>query len=171
MTKPPTPSVSIPTPPPTVRFQKLDERAAVPAYQTELAAGLDLAACLPRGDVGGPSVIIPPGAIVKVPTGLACAIPPGFEGQVRPRSGLSTKHGVTLPNSPGTVDADYRGEMFVALINLGPEPFEIHHGDRVAQLVVCPIAHCVVEVVGELDATGRGSGGFGSTGGVAGAAR
>lgn len=157
-----------PDPVMTVRFLKLDGRASVPAYQTELAAGLDLSACLPRGGIEGSEVEIEPGAIVKVPTGLACAIPAGFEGQVRPRSGISTKFGISIPNSPGTVDADYRGEMFVALINLGRERFVVHHGDRIAQLVIAPIAHCRVLEVESLDETGRGAGGFGSTGGVRG---
>lgn len=154
---------------PRVLFKRLDERSAVPAYQSELAAGLDLAACLPRHEFPEESCVILPGQILKIPTGLACAIPPGFEGQVRPRSGISTKHGVTVPNSPGTVDADYRGEMFVALMNLGAKPFTIHHGDRIAQLVIAPVAHAQVLEVDELSETGRGAGGFGSTGGVRGA--
>ena len=102
---------------------------------------------------------------MKLPCGFACAIPVGFEGQVRPRSGLATKHGITIPNAPGTVDSDYRGEMFVALINLGNEPVTIHHGDRVAQLVIAPIAHVRTHEVDDLDETSRGTGGFGSTGG------
>ena len=133
-------------------------------YHSELAAGLDLSACLPESasaGVGG--VVIGPGKIVVVPTGLAIAIPAGFEGQVRPRSGLSTRYGVTVVNAR-TIDADYRGELKVALINLGNEPFTVEHGMRVAQLVIAPVAHVrVVEVEG-LDETGRGSGGFGSTG-------
>jgi len=145
---------------PPLQVKRLDERAQVPAYQTALAAGLDLAACLPQGQ----SITLFCGKIALVPTGLALAIPPGFEGQVRPRSGLSTKHGVTVPNAPGTIDADYRGEVKVALMNLGPEPFTIEHGMRVAQLVIAPVAHAVVEEVAELEATERGAGGFGSTG-------
>ncbi|MEM9064405.1 MAG: dUTP diphosphatase [Planctomycetota bacterium] len=145
---------------PGLRVKRLDGRASVPAYQTALAAGLDLAACLPDGE----SITLFCGKIALVPTGLALAIPPGFEGQVRPRSGLSTRHGVTVPNAPGTIDADYRGEVKVALMNLGPEPFVIEHGMRVAQLVIAPVAHAVVEEVAELDETGRGAGGFGSTG-------
>ena len=104
------------------------------------------------------------GGCALVPTGLAMAIPAGFEGQVRPRSGLSTKHGVTVPNAPGTIDADYRGELMVTLINLGSEAVEIHHGLRIAQLVIAPVAHVRIEQVTTLDETARGEGGFGSTG-------
>lgn len=142
----------------------MDSRASVPVYQTEHAAGLDLAACLPRGEIATGEIAIEPGRIVKVPTGLALAIPEGFEGQVRARSGLATRHGLTLPNSPGTIDADYRGELFVALINLGREAVVIRHGDRIAQLVIAPVARARVEVVDSLDETPRGEGGFGSTG-------
>lgn len=148
-----------------VRVQRLDKRAAMPAYHSELAAGLDISACLPRGEIGEDRVTISPGGIVKIPTGLALAIPPGYEGQVRPRSGLSTRHGLTVPNAPGTIDADYRGELFVALINLGPEPVEVRHGMRVAQLVIAPVAHAEICEVTGLDETGRGEAGFGSTGG------
>ena len=146
----------------TVRFMKLDDRATIPQYQTQLAAGLDLAACLPRHEMPE-CVTVHPGDIVKIPLGFACAIPEGYEGQVRPRSGLSTKHGISLPNAPGTIDADYRGEMFVAMINLGNEPFTIRHGDRVAQLVIAPPAHIRTHEVDDLDSTERGEGGFGST--------
>ena len=147
----------------TVRFLKLDDRATIPQYQTQLAAGLDLAACLPRHELGD-SVSIAPGEIAKIPLGFACAIPPGFEGQVRPRSGLATKHGLTIPNAPGTVDADYRGEMFVALINLGKETMEITHNMRIAQLIIAPVSHATIIEVDTLEDTQRGSGGFGSTG-------
>ncbi|MEQ8769346.1 MAG: dUTP diphosphatase [Phycisphaerales bacterium] len=147
-----------------LRVRKLDDRATLPRYHSDLAAGLDLAACLSRGGIDSDAVTIEPGAIVKVPLGFAVEIPPGYEGQVRPRSGLSTKHGVTIPNSPGTVDADYRGEMFVALINLGREPHTVRHGDRIAQLVIAPVSHARVVEVDELSETGRGDGGFGSTG-------
>ncbi|GJM18351.1 MAG: deoxyuridine 5'-triphosphate nucleotidohydrolase [Phycisphaeraceae bacterium] len=147
-----------------LRIRRLDARATTPKYHSELAAGLDLAACLPRGDIAAGSVTIEPAEIVKVPLGFAVAIPPGYEGQVRPRSGLSTKHGVTVPNAPGTVDADYRGEMFVALINLGPAAHTINHGDRIAQLVIAPVSHATIIEVDELEETGRGVGGFGSTG-------
>ncbi len=155
--------------PPTLRVQRLDEHAVLPQYHSERAAGLDLAVCLPRHEFNSDSVVIHPahtgGTIVKLPLGFACAIPDGYEGQVRPRSGLSTKHGVTIPNAPGTIDSDYRGEMFVALINLGQQPVTIRHGDRVAQLVIAPVAHTLVEETDELDETSRGAGGFGSTGG------
>ena len=154
---------------PTLRVLRLDERAVLPHYHSEQAAGLDLAVCLPRHDFQSESVTIHPahkgGAILKLPLGFACAIPEGYEGQVRPRSGLSTKRGVTIPNAPGTIDSDYRGEMFVALINLGQEPVEIRHGDRVAQLVIAPVAHTPIEETDSLDETTRGAGGFGSTGG------
>lgn len=143
---------------------RLDDRAALPAYHSELAAGLDVSACLPRDPIAAASFTIKPHEIFKVPTGLALAIPPGFEGQVRPRSGLSIKHGITVPNAPGTIDADYRGELFIALINLGVEPYEIHHGMRIAQLVIAPVAHARVSEVSELDVTARGERGFGSTG-------
>lgn len=149
---------------PVLRLVKLDERAIVPAYQSEHAAGLDLAACLPRGSVLSERVTLSPMGRVLVPTGLAAAIPVGYEGQVRPRSGLATRHGVTVPNAPGTVDADYRGEMFVALVNLGSEPFVIEHGMRIAQLVIAPVSRASVIVVDSLDETARGAGGFGSTG-------
>jgi len=140
--------------------KRLCARASLPAYQTELAAGIDLPACLPEGE----TIQIFPGRIALVPTGIAVAIPPGYEAQVRPRSGLSTKFGVTVPNAPGTIDADYRGEVKVALMNLGQEPFTVEHGMRVAQMVVAPVAHAEVVEVDELDDTARGAGGFGSTG-------
>lgn len=143
---------------PTLRIHRLRPDAAIPAYQSEQAAGLDLAACVDE------SMRIDPGTVAIVPTGLAIAIPPGHEGQVRPRSGLATRHAVTVVNAPGTIDSDYRGELKVALINLGYEPFEVRSGDRVAQLVVAPIARVVVEAVESLDETARGEGGFGSTG-------
>jgi dUTP pyrophosphatase len=144
-----------------VRFRVLDERATIPSRQSAHAAGLDLAACLP---VPTPTLTLEPGQIAIVPTGLAIAIPEGFEGQVRPRSGLATKRGITVPNAPGTIDADYRGELRVALINLSREPQTIEHGDRIAQLVVAAVAMCEVVVVDELDQTARGERGFGSTG-------
>ena len=142
---------------------KLDDRATIPQYQTQLAAGLDLAACLPRHDVPE-TITVHPGDIVKIPLGFACAIPAGFEGQVRPRSGLATKHGLSVPNAPGTVDADYRGEMFVALINLGRNPIDVTHGMRIAQLIIAPVSHANIVEVNSLEDTDRGSGGFGSTG-------
>lgn len=150
--------------PPSLRILRLDPRALMPEYQSAGAAGLDLAACLPRGPFDADAFILRPGAIAKVPTGLVIAIPDGHEGQVRPRSGLATRHGVTIPNAPGTIDADYRGEAVVALINLGPEPFEVRHGMRLAQLVVAPVSRVAVIEVDHLDHTARGTGGFGSTG-------
>lgn len=146
-----------------VRVKRLDERAILPQYKSAQAAGLDLAACLPRHDMGE-EVMIEPLEIVKIPLGYACAIPVGFEGQVRPRSGLSTKHGISIPNAPGTIDSDYRGEMFIALINLSKQPYTVRHGDRIAQLVIAPVAHATVREVTQLEDTDRGANGFGSTG-------
>lgn len=147
--------------PPPVRFRVLDDRATIPHRASEHAAGLDLSACLPAHQ---PSLTLAPSQIAIVPTGLAIAIPEGYEGQVRPRSGLATKRGLTVPNAPGTIDADYRGELKVALINLSKEPQTIAQGDRIAQLVIAPVAMCEVVVVDSLDETVRGVGGFGSTG-------
>jgi dUTP pyrophosphatase len=130
----------------------------LPAYATAGAAGMDA--------VSAEDVTLPPGARHAVATGLALAIPPGFEIQVRPRSGLALKHGITVPNTPGTIDSDYRGELKVILINHGAEPFEIRRGDRVAQLVLAPVTRASWLAVEELDETVRGTGGFGSTGGV-----
>ena len=131
----------------------------LPAYATGGAAGMDV--------VSAEDVTIAPGARHAVATGLALAIPHGFEIQVRPRSGLALKHGITVPNTPGTIDSDYRGELRVILINLGDEPFAIQRGDRVAQLVLAPVVQAAWDEVAELDATERGEGGFGSTGGHA----
>jgi dUTP pyrophosphatase len=144
---------------PLLRIKRLRPDAQVLRYMTEGAAGMDLAAALDA------PLTLEPGARALVPTGLALAIPPGFEGQVRPRSGLAIKHGITCLNSPGTIDADYRGEVRVILHNAGREPFVIAHGERIAQLVICPVARATVEeVVTDLDDTARGAGGFGSTG-------
>lgn len=143
---------------PTVSFRRLSPLATVPAYQSGGAAGLDLHAAMEA------PVTLEPRAITLVPTGLALAIPAGFEGQVRPRSGLATKHGVTVPNAPGTIDSDYRGELKVALINLGTAPFVIEHGMRVAQLVIAPVAQATLVESSDLGDTARGAGGFGSTG-------
>ncbi len=142
----------------TLQIRKLDPSASIPAYQSPLAAGLDLAACLDA------PITLEPGSLTLVPTGLAIAIEPGFEGQIRPRSGLACKHGVTVPNAPGTIDADYRGEVKVGLINLGPNPFVIEPGMRIAQLVIAPVARAEILEVKHLDETVRGTGGFGSTG-------
>ena len=142
----------------TLQVRRLHDRAVVPQYQSELAAGLDLAACLDA------PVTLQPGARTLIPTGLAVAIEPGFEGQIRPRSGLACRFGVTVPNAPGTIDADYRGEIKVGLINLGSEPFVVEPGTRIAQLVIAPVARAEVLEVENLDETVRGTGGFGSTG-------
>ncbi|MBU6395320.1 MAG: dUTP diphosphatase [Sphingomonadales bacterium] len=131
----------------------------LPAYATTGAAGMDV--------VSAEDVEIVPGARHAVATGLAMAIPAGFEIQVRPRSGLALKHGVTVPNTPGTIDSDYRGELKVIMINLGAETFSIRRGDRVAQLVLAPVTQASWLEVEELDETARGAGGFGSTGGLA----
>jgi dUTP pyrophosphatase len=132
--------------------------SAVPAYQSEGAAGMDLPAALAE------SVTIAPGKRALIPTGWSIAIPRGFEGQVRPRSGLAMKHGITVLNTPGTIDADYRGEIKVVLANFGEHDFVVRHGDRIAQLVISPVAKAVLRVVTELDVTARGDGGYGSTG-------
>lgn len=143
---------------PRLALKRLHPRAALPAYQSAGSAGMDLSACIES------DVTLVPGQIALVPTGWAVAIPPGFEGQVRPRSGLATKFGVTVPNAPGTIDSDYRGELKVALINLGRGEFVVTPGMRVAQLVIAPVAQAVIAEVDELTATQRGGGGFGSTG-------
>lgn len=128
----------------------------LPEYATPASAGVDL-----RASEG---CVIPPGGRVLVPTGLRIALPEDYEAQIRPRSGLALRHGVTLPNSPGTIDADYRGEVRVILMNLGQEPFVVEPGDRIAQMVVAPVTRVAWSEVEELDATERGEGGFGSTG-------
>ena len=132
----------------------------LPAYASEGAAGLDLRAATPAGE----TVEIAPGERHVVPTGIVIALPSGFEAQVRPRSGLARRHGVTCLNSPGTVDSDYRGEIAVILVNLGEKPFAVSRGDRIAQLVVAPVARAAWHCVESLDETVRGSGGFGSSG-------
>ena len=133
----------------------------LPAYETAQAAGMDLRAAVPEDQ----PLTLRPGARHAVPTGLAFALPPGFEGQVRPRSGLAAKSGVTCLNTPGTIDADYRGEVKVILINLGAEDVAIRRGDRIAQLIIAPVVQAVWSEVESLDDTLRGAGGFGSTGG------
>ena len=137
---------------------RLSERARLPIRQSPQAAGLDLSACLER------PVDLEPGSIALIPTGIALAIPEGYEGQVRPRSGLACRHGVTVVNAPGTIDSDYRGEVKVGLINLGQAAFTVEDGMRIAQLVIAPVASVRVGEVEALDGTVRGSGGFGSTG-------
>lgn len=132
----------------------------LPRYESDGAAGLDLAAALPEAA----PVTIPPGGRALVPTGLVFALPQGCEGQVRPRSGLALRHGVTVLNAPGTIDADYRGEVQVLLVNLGQEPFQVTRGLRIAQLVVAPVQRAVLVEAHTLPGTLRGDGGFGSTG-------
>lgn len=132
----------------------------LPDYETPQSAGMDLAAALDEGE----ELLLAPGARALVPTGIALALPAGFEAQVRPRSGLAIKHGVTVLNSPGTIDADYRGEIKVILINHSPEPFVITRGMRIAQMVIAPVTRARWRLVDDLDETGRGAGGFGSTG-------
>ena len=151
---------------PFLRVLLQSPRAALPHYQSEHAAGLDIAACLPlNADGSEPTgLTIEPGSIVVVPTGFSMALPPGHEAQVRPRSGLAAKFGITCLNSPGTIDADYRGEVKVILINLGQEAFVIKRGERIAQMVIAPVTRAELNVVAELDETKRGAGGFGSTG-------
>ena len=146
---------------PYLRVKRLNPRATTPRYQSDGAAGLDVSACLPEGTE---SIVLEPGRIAIIPAGFAMAIPTGFEAQVRPRSGLSSKHGICLPNAPGTIDCDYRGEVMIPLINHGREPFAVTHGMRIAQLVIAPVSHALVSEVDELDGTARGAGGFGSTG-------
>jgi dUTP pyrophosphatase len=136
------------------------EGLPLPTYHSEHAAGLDVVAGVP----GNAPVELAPGARALIPTGFALELPPGFEAQLRPRSGLALKSGVTILNSPGTIDADYRGEVKVLLVNLGSEPFTVRRGERIAQLVVARVEHARIEPVPELGGTTRGQGGFGSTG-------
>ena len=147
---------------PTVPITRLPHGHDIPlpAYETAQAAGMDLRAAVPADE----PLVLRPGDRFPVPTGLAFALPPGFEGQVRPRSGLAFKSGITCLNSPGTVDADYRGEVKVILINHGPDDFTIRRGDRIAQLVIAPVVQATWAEVADLDETSRGAGGFGSTG-------
>ncbi|WP_126173115.1 dUTP diphosphatase [Altericroceibacterium xinjiangense] len=141
-----------------VRIRRLPhgQGLTLPAYATQGAAGMDV--------LSAEDVTLAPGARHAVATGLAMAIPEGYEIQVRPRSGLALKHGISVPNTPGTIDSDYRGELKVILINHGAEPFAIQRGDRIAQLVLVPVTQAAWQEVNELDETGRGEGGFGSTG-------
>ena len=149
----------------TLRLKRLhperDEDLPLPRLMTEGAAGMDVVAAL-----DAPLTLLP-GARAAIPTGLACAVPQGWEVQVRPRSGLAFRAGVTVTNAPGTIDSDYRGEVKVLLVNLGTEPFVVGRGMRVAQLVVAPVPLVDVVLVDDLEATARGAGGFGSTGLVA----
>ncbi|HIA72470.1 MAG TPA: dUTP diphosphatase [Phycisphaerales bacterium] len=141
-----------------VKYKKLRETAVVPCYQSKLAAGMDL------HSANTENIPIAPGAIEMIPLGFAMALPDHFEAQVRPRSGLASKFGVTLPNAPGTIDADYRGECCVPLINHGKEMFIVEPNMRIAQMIIAPVVQATFEVVEELDDTVRGAGGFGSTG-------
>jgi len=136
------------------------EGLPTPAYETSAAAGLDLPAAVPAAA----PIVIAPGARALVPTGLVLQFPIGFEAQVRPRSGLALRHGVTVLNAPGTIDADYRGELKVLLVNHGDEPFVVTRGARIAQLVLAPVARATVVEAEAVDPSGRGEGGFGSTG-------
>ena len=136
------------------------ESLPLPTYHSEHAAGLDVVAGVPEDAPVG----LAPGARALIPTGFALELPPGYEAQLRPRSGLALKSGVTVLNSPGTIDADYRGEVMVLLVNLGSEPFTVRRGERIAQLIVARVEHVRIEPVAELGGTSRGEGGFGSTG-------
>jgi dUTP pyrophosphatase len=145
-----------------VRLRRLPhgEGLPLPSYETAHAAGMDLRAAVAEHD----PLILQPGSWAMIPTGLSIALPDGYEAQARPRSGLAAKYGVTCLNSPGTIDADYRGELKVILINHGPEPFTIRRGERIAQLVIAPVTRAAWVEVEALDSTARGEGGFGSTG-------
>ncbi|MFZ4602453.1 MAG: dUTP diphosphatase [Caulobacterales bacterium] len=150
------------TSPPEIAVRRLAHNLdlPLPAYESASAAGMDLRAAVPEDE----PMTLAPGARALVPTGLAIALPPGFEAQVRPRSGLALKHGISCLNSPGTIDADYRGEVKVLLINHGAEPFTIARGERIAQMVIAPVVQAVWRESETLDDTTRGAGGFGSTG-------
>lgn len=141
-----------------LQIRLLTPSAVAPEYQSELSAGMDLHAAIAE------PMTIDPGRITLIPCGFSMALPPGYEGQVRPRSGLASKYGITLPNAPGTIDADYRGEVKVPLINHGSEPFTVEPSMRIAQMIIAPVVRAEIEVVEELDDTVRGHGGFGSTG-------
>ena len=140
-----------------------DRSLGLPGYASAGAAGADLRANLAEADRDA-GLTLEPGARALIPTGLRMAIPEGYEVQVRPRSGLALKHGISLPNTPGTIDSDYRGEVGVILINLGRDPFVVTHGDRIAQMIVAPVLQADFTLSEELDETARGAGGFGSTG-------
>lgn len=143
---------------PPVRIFKTDPQARLPEYETAGAAGADIRARLSQ------AVVVPPLGRVRIPTGLVLEIPPGFEAQIRPRSGLAAKNGVTVLNSPGTIDSDYRGELQIILINLGSDDFTVSDGDRIAQMVIAPVSRALIQETAVLSQTERGSGGFGSTG-------
>ena len=141
-----------------VKVKRKDERVSVPRYESAGAAGMDL-----RAFIDADVTILPMGR-AKIPTGLYIEVPQGYEAQVRPRSGLADRHGITILNAPGTVDSDYRGELEVILVNLGSEPFTLKNGDRIAQLVISPVIRSLLSEAASLSETRRGSGGFGSTG-------
>ena len=149
-------------PSPTVRIKRLENGLDLdlPRYETALAAGCDVRAAV----AASTPITLAPGDRDMVPTGIAIALPPGWEAQMRPRSGLAAKHGIACVNAPGTIDADYRGELKVILINHGKEPFTINRGDRIGQMVIAPVFQASFDEVDELDETERGAGGFGSTG-------
>ena len=142
----------------TLKIFRIDSRVRLPQYESEGAAGMDLRAFIEN------DISIPPMGRLKIPTGLRIEIPSGFEGQVRPRSGLALKSGITVLNSPGTIDSDYRGDLDVILINLGDTSFTVKDGDRIAQLVIAPVVQAALAEAPELSKTERGGGGFGSTG-------
>lgn len=146
----------------SVRIKPLDhyEGLDLPAYETAQSAGMDLRAAVPEDQ----PVTIPPGEWRLIPVGIAIALPAGFEAQIRPRSGLAARHGISCVNTPGTIDADYRGEIKVNLINHGQADFNVKRGDRIAQMIIAPVTQAVWDVTEELDDTERGAGGFGSTG-------
>jgi dUTP pyrophosphatase len=141
-----------------IRISKKDPKARLPQYASEGAAGADITARLTE------ELLIPSMGRALVPTGLVLEIPPGYEGQIRPRSGLAVRHGLTILNSPGTIDSDYRGELGIILINFGAEPFTVKDGDRIAQLVIAPVSKALMTEAESVSSTARGSGGFGSTG-------
>lgn len=141
-----------------LRIRRLSDLAQLPTYQSDHAAGMDLHAAIAE------AIWLAPGEIRLIPCGFALAVPTGYEAQVRPRSGLATRYGITMPNAPGTIDADYRGEVMVPLINLGRDSFKLEPNMRIAQMVIASVARCEFEEVDELDQTVRGAGGFGSTG-------
>ena len=143
---------------PALRLRKKDPRVELPQYESTGAAGMDLRAFIDR------EIIIPPLGRAKIPTGLFMEIPEGCEAQVRPRSGLAARSGITVLNAPGTIDSDYRGEVEVILVNLGAEPFTVKNGDRIAQIVIAPLIRAAVSEANVLSQTERGTGGFGSTG-------
>ncbi len=143
-----------------IREEGADVSVPLPSYETSGAAGADVRANLPDGE----SIFLDPGERALVPTGLRIEIPAGYEAQVRPRSGLALKHGITLPNTPGTIDSDYRGPLGVIVMNAGQDRFEVTHGERIAQLIVAPVVQATFELTETLGETARGAGGFGSTG-------